>query len=1335
MTTTSSISAPIAHPVSTASSRGFSAAYESLRPVSRGFVARLRAWFGQAPVLSEPQRRLARLAHTEVRYQAALARHVAGPAAQAEEGGVQLGDGLRAALRRSRSDPGRLFDAMRAHAGQNAPEVHALLASGTPDEVVAALAAEFRRMGDRWQAQSRAELVHAALSTRMAVIDAQYRVGARGLEVDWSVAARSEGSFSKRLAALDRVEAQLKGAEHPEAHARAQACGALRAELSAQLRDVPARVKEVLAGTRVDSALDDIKALRDELAWMLQWLEADPGTSAAQREQARVLLGEASEGLALLETRGAKLGAHRAACPLLTSALEKLDARGYMLQALRIQRVLAAVGPGEENAAWKALEGVTGGAGGEFVMLEVLCDVQSGAKDAQDRQTASSNHESMAGQRHVQERQDNELVDRAFGGETWLETAALLKHARIDRAHARERLQILLEQPPERRPALLEALEQRTEQRRRAVDVQHNLRIARNELDRLLRLEAFKRLPGAAKLPAGAFSALAPSAEWIRWLRSTAPQFVHNTDLMIANWIRLSFTDPNTQKVDEARVRPLLAQLDLPEVQAQQLQQWVAEGFSSAAAVATCRRQIQHFATALRDAALVGAADERQDERTASQRVVKALLAQVCGHQVAVASGEPTAARVRRAVREQAPWIGMEAGVAVHRAMRDQHLAELSTPDWARMREGPESPRQWLRDAAQRAQRLPQLQPLLNLFDHHRRVRELQQRKDANPKDAAVSQELGLAARALADSTRALERLDLTELRILSEAEARQRGHTPPSTADLLKLEHHAMAIRSLSTLSRVETEIEKHKTPDSLALVDRLVAIAILQEALASGDPAFRLDKPSNGASHVAGVLKRLRDFGLGPEVESPTLRVKLASVAEALARDGRTLAELNKALAPRQGAVAKVRALAGLSPSTAPPAAEDEEPSATPEDERAQANAAILERRFGELQPNQSFAIFMGQYGDVVAAQPVVPGISVTQEVRLERSSGINVSRLGDGRYQVHLQDGLKARCGVSLASFSQLLQLTGSALREQRGGHRFTFTDRAACERFVQALARGDATEPQLWADAMVEATQTRESGGALVLAAKAEAAVGGLSLAALSAEVGASARVSRSSFRTAQGEVVQERWQASQRVSGRAEAAGGRLSVDGVAGRDLAVERSLVRQYGLLQPGSGLAFTATVVGGKVDRCLAGLLPHLPADSAELRKLQGAVGEVADGTAITLSCRLSEAAIRQANQALGDAQRELIAAGRSRGAAAEQAKSRAREQMAKMQAVLNDPSSYVPEGLGLTSGSEATAARRRGLHHAFATVSAQATRSLALEGAAALPVLTTAYRPLLG
>jgi hypothetical protein len=494
----------------------------------------------------------------------------------------------------------------------------------------------------------------------------------------------------------------------------------------------------------------------------------------------------------------------------------------------------------------------------------------------------------------------------------------------------------------------------------------------------------------------------------------------------------------------------------------------------------------------------------------------------------------------------------------------------------------------------------------------------------------------------------------------------------------------------------RLKALVQKAPTEDLLRTARR---IAVLQEAVASGDASFSPSASRGGIPNSVLILKRMAAFGI---VEgAPGARVAAAAkhAAAKLPEDSRLLPEICETHDP---GTTKNRIASGVkslfSPASAPAqggvAAAASEMSQV--QKQHQQNAALLALAVGKLKPNEAFAIRFGVYGGMTISAPGLPGVSVGLSGRVDSHNTITVSRGEDDAYRVQLEGGRDARAGVSLSAIRDMLNLVMQAGSGHAVGHGIPFASAGDCAAFLAALANGQEVPINLLPAARIDASlRTSAKAGASV-----SAAVDFL-LASLTAEIAAEAGGERSVRKTADGEIETVAHSVAATAAAGVALAGNVASASVEAGLSLGVQRTLVRQHGMLQAGSSLTVTSKVVGGKVEASLQRLLPGVAAGDRERYAQQ--LSSVADGSELFVRYQLSEQARRSANMHAGQArlalgQAALYAEG---SAGREAAVKEARRHLQDADRVTREPAHYVPEGFGWTLYAKSSASTSYGAY----------------------------------
>lgn len=492
----------------------------------------------------------------------------------------------------------------------------------------------------------------------------------------------------------------------------------------------------------------------------------------------------------------------------------------------------------------------------------------------------------------------------------------------------------------------------------------------------------------------------------------------------------------------------------------------------------------------------------------------------------------------------------------------------------------------------------------------------------------------------------------------------------------------------------RLKALVQKAPSDDLLRKARR---IAVLQEAIVAGDASFSPSASRDGVPNSVLILRRMAAFGVSEG--SPQARISAAAkhAASKLPEDSRPLTEICEAHDP---GTTKNRIAAGLkSLLSSSPAQGAGAPAAAPSSlvpKQHQENAALLALAVGKLKPGEAFAIRFGVYGGMTVSAPGLPGLSAGLSARVDSHNTITVSRGDDDTYRVELHGGRDARAGISLSAIRDLLNLTMQAASGHADGHGFPFASPAQCAAFLAAIANGQELAPELWPGARIDALSRAGAQAGASLSTTVD-----VLLAKLTAEIAAEAGGERSTRKAADGESETITRTLTATAAAGVALAGDLASADTGAGVSLGVQRSLVRQHGMLQAGCSFTATSKVLRGDVESSLQRLLPGLGAADREryAQKLQGA----ADGSELFVRYQLSAEARRAANLLAGKARVALSEAARHPASSPGRAQGleEARRNLREADRVTRTPGNYSPEGFGWTLFAKSGASTSHGVY----------------------------------
>lgn len=1253
---------------------------QTLRPPKRGFLARV---FGLVTRMGESQLNLAKLLHGQLQFKAKIAVQRPAAAGATMPAGA-LGrtmSGLADAVKRHGRNTDAIFREARRYASRNPDDVRGVLASKGAAEIIRDLCAPLVAQGLTAQrAQAVAEIAYSALVADVAEADEQG--GFDQFSSRLKALEDASRPLSERLGLASECDAALRADQGLSGDTRQR----LYARLVALRKDMvgASAIDRLTADVSVATPLPVLAQRVADAARIRETLAEDKAVPARERLTRLEKLDAAAAFLGALQSRGAFLDS-LAAQPTLRTLIEKLDARGFVAARHGIEHILNTVADSDADTVRRTLDALVR----HPDQLRWLDDIRQG---------------------------DAGIIDMVFRGPEWDEDAYRLKRFTLDRDHAGEsrRIEAGHEAGPTRDAALAKQ-SVRQEKALRDLDVQHNLRMAASGLDHALRLLRQSDDPTHKALPASAFGALKADAAFIGWLVRNAPAFVKDADLLIANWISLSLYDPKSGQLDTQQAQALFKQLGVQGLDVDRIRTHVQQGFGSVAAIVACRERLQAFARAVEESpGLLGQLEETRALGVRLERVTSALVGEAIRKPVALSAGPEIDLAMRDVFASLAPWVPHEEAMVRLEAERDRDLAFLCAAeagddlDAAGLRD-------WVTDAAERTRHGPDhalVAKALLTYDQMRAPgRSAAQREaDTARLQDYLGQLKGFNARALRRDTASKE---------------------PPRISDLVKRREHLQALDRLATNQARydEQQAKALRRPGdearAAAFIHQAVRIAILQQAAAEPE-GF------TPQAQAAGIFKRLKAFGLDNASASPWVRDFLQQLADGLSADQRGAAEVcssfdpasarNQAARKFGSAVAAVKSLferpqaqdaapAGSHASAAPLAVSDIE-------KQRRDNAAMLERRFRELQPGQSFNIRFGVYGTVSVSVPTpLIALSAKADSRAERSHGMTVGVDESGRFSLQLHDGGHVRQGVSVTTVRGLLEISGRVGVSRAQGQRFEFAEAAACRELALKLMQGEPIDPTAWVGATVRQVDARgrDAGARATLTLDAE-------IASVVMQADVSAGISHESRRGAQGRTDVFTRQLRATASIEASAAGGRAAAEKHTGLDLRVRKHLDQQSGMLT-GARLDVAAAVVGDDALASLRAVLP--PPMDQQAGALRERLGPLEEGAELFVRYRLSPAALVRARELLGQANQALLEAALApAGARRDTLRSRMQQHIREAFALTSRAENYRAEGLGWTTRSQVEVARSRGMYTRFAADETLESSFLPFEEAATPP-----------
>ncbi|HSW16232.1 MAG TPA: hypothetical protein VLJ86_03330 [Ramlibacter sp.] len=875
---------------------------------------------------------------------------------------------------------------------------------------------------------------------------------------------------------------------------------------------------------------------------------------------------------------------------------------------------------------------------------------------------------------------DQGIIDMVFAGAQWHADAFELKRSRIDQSDALAVKNLDVQQALRVVTFGLDQAMQKLAQRPGAANT-----LEANSFARVLAW--FKSAEG--KVPTGVFRATMPDVKLIAWLMKNVPGLVSDRNLVIASWISLSHYDPKTGQVDMDKVRGLLGQLELQGIEVGDIEQYVKQGFGSAASVMQCRDQVKNFANAIANESLLTQMEALRSQRFKAENLARALIEQTCGAKsegAAIKSvNEAMASKLNDAAPSVFRDVGREFGEAVLRKGELLHNLRTVRSDLLRAR-GP-ADRAWIESPAELAAALPARNAVLAYLRCDDRYKAAFS-ASKNPKTDANIQALG---QAVLDARKTVVQFDASTLRA-------DPTRTSPESHNALR--DAGVHLIEMAELEKVNATIDalRDKTTASLAstpFVRKALLIAILQEAAVSDSPDF------TAQGKVGSILKRLEGFGFKVKGANAQMSKVITDLSSDLSANSQGLALL----------FTKAEAEVGLTKAekVAKGATSLKSVMATDVQEKRAETERVIKSQFLALAGGTEFTVTFGSFGEVSASAPVAPGLNVGAFSRIERNNSIRISNPTTGKFTITLETGGSVRHGLSVSAMADLLAVKGYVQKDTSGGFSFTVDTKERCQALAIALANGDAVDPSMWEGSAIQQTSRAGKQGN----ASVEANLG-LGVATLAAEGRVIKGNSVEQYKTARGE-IEVHYQASRvAVKASAELAVDSGSATAQAGVDRSVRKTIAKQYGMFTDGCELTLSRTVVGGNVKKCVEQLLPK--ALHGRLGEHLTNLGELEDDTEIFVRCRLSPTAIAAANDLLSQADAQVLKANfESTKAGREAANAKAAELIAKAYALTRDSANYVAQGIGYTSKALVEVTQNRKLYENFASTQSLETNFL--------------------
>lgn len=1165
---------------------------DALRPPKRHFLARLYNWVMHR---REDRVGLAKLVHSNMVALRSRATLPAAGGAMMAEGPPRIITGLATALGAATGHASACFDAAQRYAAQNASAATDL-ASITPEAFIAQLSAQLQITAPAGRSLSDGKaraMAEAAYGGLVAGLVRRSEEGGREAMQRRIVAVTDEASSAdvvQRLAQLAACadDLRLDLAMSPQTRLGQetlihQVRGQLEASRRVDFKSLMAQIGDLTADLTVDTAAETLAQRRASARAVHTVVGLSAGLSPLQHVDLRVKLAQAERHIDALANRGRLLESLQAQ-PRLRSALEGLKAERFVAASEGLRFILDTVADaGAAQTVAHLGEAIT-----DASQVRWLMDVHQG---------------------------DHEVVDLLFAGARWDDDAYRLKRAAMDRDSGAQVARAEAEQDAGAIPASSpDALREDHAKALHTLDIQHNLRMAATELNRVMQ-ELSRGSKEHRHLPVSAFTALSARSQsdgagrptgFVPWLVQNGSSFVKDNDLLIADWIRLSLYVAASGDSDQVQVRVLLDSLGLEGMDTSRIRAHVGAGFKSVADVVACRERLQAFAREVEKSPLLQQLHEKRFIGDRLERITGALIGQATGRTAQTVQGEAVALAIREKFEAVAPWV-----------QHEHELASYALPAWAA-------------DPVERAKATEQhhlVAKALSTYD------KLQTRRG----EADVVRLMSY----LQDPR--LEGFSLDTWRVEPGSKA------TPAISQLDNARERFTEVdnglhRYDEIHARIASAIGGRQEAQAAAFIQQAARIAILQEAA---------EHPEGFAprEHVGAIMKRLKDFGLDNVSASPYVRGFIGTVAEGLSADKRSAEQLcadfdptstrNKVAQSVTDAVAAVRNVFDSSPmpsdATAGKAGSPLGPIVAADDE---ARRGLAEQRvrtqLKDLQPGQQFAVTFGVYGEASVKVPTPVAVEVSAQTSVQRHRGITISRNDQGRLAVHVNEGRAVRQAVSASTIRNLLQVTVATGRCRAQGDRFEFDDDQSCRDFLLAMVREKPVTEADWGNASVQRTASASQDGGANLTATLDAIVAKLVMA-VDVQAGATRETSRSAHGTT--ERLTRHYKATARAEGSA--ARGRLSAEAETGIDLQLRKTLDQRAGLLT-GASFDVTASVVGGNQDRCLRAVVPAGLAD--QLPALGKHIGTLSDGTEVSVRFRLAPEAVHAARALLEQASAQL-------------------------------------------------------------------------------------------
>lgn len=1036
---------------------------------------------------------------------------------------------------------------------------------------------------------------------------------------------------------------------------------AVATPLDRQVALIRERIGQQLEISRQTTAqdLEDSKAALKGLAGDVEALAKAHG-DLPPIVQLREQLRDAEDVLQVFEHRAADLGEIEKSSPTLHQALAALDPKPYVEARRGIRQICQTVLASESRVLQQLGQWIQSKEG-----VPIIQDIVQGK--AQE-------------------------IDGYFKGPLWDEDAYRLKSA---------------------------ALTAGDEKALRALDIQHQCRLAANELNRIMQSKVLDDPAMRKKVTLTAFTAMKADPALARFLkgqirqamdqsagrgtlgallgrvmRSEPKSAVNDVDLLMANWARLSLYDPETDSVPRQALEEFLKALDFKPEDMPRIERHVAQGFRSLAEVSACTEHMRRFADAICDDGLLKTLEETRSQKFRAQEITRVFLKGIGAPEDAAIHQAAVQSAVQAAVKREITQIGSSDSLEHFRLSAERRSIVDRIRNLTPRQSGQAAPDlAWLDSPSEVSAQKPYLNLVLKAIDLRKSLDD-----KSLPKD--FSKDLPLK---LAQTLKQLDGFNTGDLRHYS------KGKSSVTVSDLLKIKDAAQAFTDLArkdaALQPVAARLALTKPQQDL--VNQALKIAILQEGAAAADPTFT-PSAASGA-----ILKRLAGFGIDASSGQAPMTWVVRQLAERLTNDKRTMAQVCDDYA-REAALDKVQ-LARASTKAARSLLLGD-----PQEKREE-TLRVVESAVRDLQPGQTRDIRFGAFGKLTVSAPVAMGAGANLETEARKHHGLTVSCDAQGRYSIEIHQGHQVRQGVSLSAVADLLSIGVDSSRTGREGHRFSVATVADCEDLAKALATGDPKALELCAATRV--ARTKQQGQAYGAGAGANL---DLSVLTLGGQLRTAAGTSFERHATAEDVVEIYSAQREATASASAVLAADRGSAETVAGAQRSVTRTLHKQFGMLEGECGVVVSAKVFQGKLAASLATVLPASLALLSEV--FAERIGGVEDGSEVFVTLRLDEDAMSQANEWLDQARTLLVHASATPGEAGAALKKQAQDLVDKAHALTQDSGNYIAEGVGWVSQETTEVSSSRGAYDYFASADARAVDGF-LKFDAAVPMATAA------